>query len=1118
MGAVADLVEDVGGGVLDLAGSVVDVVGDALEDTWDVVSDAADWTIDTASGIVQGALDDPIRTIAQVAAVSTGNAWLLPYISAADVAASGGDIGDIAKAAAISYATQAVASEIAGQVGSGITVDDAGIPLLPADVAYHAASGVAGATGSGAAGTAAAGSANNAFNAAVRGGDLDQILKSAISGGVAGGTSTTLSEMGVPRELIPVAGGAIAGGTSALLYGNDVYDSVLRGAAIGGAGSVLNMTGAKLKELYNENKSALSNYFKSADEQKIAAKEANDYYNGSYKKVIDDTEKQGVLVEGIRTKFDSEKSEYERLLASYESNKNAYFQTKDQAYANAANNLVGEIDIAANKANLTYAEFEKEYTRYENLTREVNFARSTYGILVDKANSLSTQAETSLKKYENTYGEFVNESLVFNQEMSDYTKDVVAKYVENTGEIPTPEALKEYINSGKVAEDVAKDIQSSDLGQRWSDIQDQAESTSKIVGSGLYNYQDTSKEYITKAEQAFADRNSDLGMYYQYKALENEIENNPNSIYSRMDDGSIYDNVNQVVYTAPEGGFNQEALNELEQYRMFRASNPDSPYNREIPDITITGTADSIDKPVPEKSITNVFNLSGQNQQATGPNASAVGGGGSGENSEQSGIAFIGIDPQTGRQLFEGEGGKFYTLFQTDGTAGGGGGGTLVGMDGSGNFTESFSVSENELNQLYDNIISKASPEVMSNAMKSLDDYEKYMTQQLVSREDIGFKVDPTASKNPLYAESAYAQTLNKEQLPSWLQTWMDADSSGFQKETGFASSQGLTVSGENTYKDPTGNEYKKVTIGGKDYLQDVKNPTGLYAVDGTGGTSSGAGTGTGTGSGTGPGAGTGTGGGSGSGTGPGTGGGTLAGALETADYIAKNDVNKDGIVNTADSIAASKLLSEQYKQGQGRQFVEKTVQGMRRPIDGEPAKVIQGEQATLANLDTFKPETPPPAAAPNQPTGDLYFDESQVVNDNNFGTKQQAVAQQPGQPNLFFDESQIRQAAEGGQIEHNPQFFSEGGLGTLDNRYVRGEGDGTSDSVPAMLASGEFVIPADVVSGLGNGDNDAGAAVLDEFMKAIRTHKRAADPSELPEDSKGPLAYLQEAMKKVRT
>jgi hypothetical protein len=401
---------------------------------------------------------------------------------------------------------------------------------------------------------------------------------------------------------------------------------------------------------------------------------------------------------------------------------------------------------------------------------------------------------------------------------------------------------------------------------------------------------------------------------------------------------------------------------------MFRAANPDSPYNLEIPNITITGTSDSIDKPVPEKSITNVFNLSGQNQQATGPNASIIGGGGSGESSEQSGLAFIGIDPQTGRQLFEGEGGKFYTLFQTDGEAGGGGGGTLVGMDGSGNFTEAFSVSEDELNQLFDNVISKAPDEVISNAMKSLDEYEKYMTQQLVSREDIGFKIDPTASTNPLFAESAYAQVLNKEQLPSWLETWIDADSQGVQQETGFAASQGLTSTGTGTYKDSTGNEYKKVTIGDKDYLQDVKNPTGLYAVDGTGGTPGGttgpttgtspeAGTGAGTGTGTGIGSGTGTGGGSGSGTGTGTGAGTLAGALATADYIAKNDINKDGVVNTADSIAAATNLTNMYQQGQRQQVTQNAVQGMRKPmdLDRKPAEVIQGEQATLGNLNTFK-------------------------------------------------------------------------------------------------------------------------------------------------------------------
>jgi hypothetical protein len=107
---------------------------------------------------------------------------------------------------------------------------------------------------------------------------------------------------------------------------------------------------------------------------------------------------------------------------------------------------------------------------------------------------------------------------------------------------------------------------------------------------------------------------------------------------------------------------------------------------------------------------------------------------------------------------------------------------------------------------------------------------------------------------------------------------------------------------------------------------------------------------------------------------------------------------------------------------------------------------------------------------------------------------------------------------AEGGSIEgHNPQFFSEGGLGSMDNTFVQGEGDGTSDQVPAMLANGEFVIPADVVSGLGNGSNDAGAEVLQEFLKAIREHKHSAKADKLPPGSKGPLAYLTNAKRKVK-
>ena len=104
---------------------------------------------------------------------------------------------------------------------------------------------------------------------------------------------------------------------------------------------------------------------------------------------------------------------------------------------------------------------------------------------------------------------------------------------------------------------------------------------------------------------------------------------------------------------------------------------------------------------------------------------------------------------------------------------------------------------------------------------------------------------------------------------------------------------------------------------------------------------------------------------------------------------------------------------------------------------------------------------------------------------------------------------------AEGGSI-HNPEFYSEGGA-SMANRYVKGNGDGTSDSIPAMLANGEFVIPADVVSGLGNGSNDSGAKVLDEFLRVIRKHKQKHDVSKLPPNSKGALSYLTDAKRKVK-
>lgn len=52
---------------------------------------------------------------------------------------------------------------------------------------------------------------------------------------------------------------------------------------------------------------------------------------------------------------------------------------------------------------------------------------------------------------------------------------------------------------------------------------------------------------------------------------------------------------------------------------------------------------------------------------------------------------------------------------------------------------------------------------------------------------------------------------------------------------------------------------------------------------------------------------------------------------------------------------------------------------------------------------------------------------------------------------------------------------------------FVQGDGDGVSDDIDARLSVGEYVIPADVVSGAGKGSSEAGAAFFDQIVQSIR-------------------------------
>jgi hypothetical protein len=83
-------------------------------------------------------------------------------------------------------------------------------------------------------------------------------------------------------------------------------------------------------------------------------------------------------------------------------------------------------------------------------------------------------------------------------------------------------------------------------------------------------------------------------------------------------------------------------------------------------------------------------------------------------------------------------------------------------------------------------------------------------------------------------------------------------------------------------------------------------------------------------------------------------------------------------------------------------------------------------------------------------------------------------------------------EAAQGG-IMHGLGGYSDGG------RLLRGPGDGVSDSIPAVigkrqparLADGEFVIPARIVSELGNGSTEAGARKLYAMMERVQASRK---------------------------
>lgn len=101
-------------------------------------------------------------------------------------------------------------------------------------------------------------------------------------------------------------------------------------------------------------------------------------------------------------------------------------------------------------------------------------------------------------------------------------------------------------------------------------------------------------------------------------------------------------------------------------------------------------------------------------------------------------------------------------------------------------------------------------------------------------------------------------------------------------------------------------------------------------------------------------------------------------------------------------------------------------------------------------------------------------------------------------------DPTHARAFAHGGQAM-GVQQSTGGALGLL-----AGGSAGQEDKINARLSDGEYVVDADVVAALGDGNTLAGAKKLDQMRENIRQHKRSAPKGKIPPKARRIDAYLK--------
>jgi len=141
-----------------------------------------------------------------------------------------------------------------------------------------------------------------------------------------------------------------------------------------------------------------------------------------------------------------------------------------------------------------------------------------------------------------------------------------------------------------------------------------------------------------------------------------------------------------------------------------------------------------------------------------------------------------------------------------------------------------------------------------------------------------------------------------------------------------------------------------------------------------------------------------------------------------------------------------------------------------------EAAKAAEAAKTAEVAKNTATPSAPPPVS--NEPTLPPPTFSPRATSSGQYLVSNPYDLEPLSASNIYDYQKKKRGYAEGGV----PRFLSGGGDGMSDS--IKASIEGTQE---ARLADGEFVIPADVVSHLGNGSSKAGAKQLYDMMNRVR-------------------------------